>query len=132
MKSKRIEHIINEIIDQYCYADSSERPWIIGFSGGKDSTVLLTLVWEALLRIRKMPTPFQLKRPVYVVCNDTLVENPIIVEYTERVLNKISKAAREHRITSYNVCYTKLLRIILKTSKFVIFKRVSLVEENIV
>ncbi len=95
MKSKRIEHIINEIIDQYCYADSSERPWIIGFSGGKDSTVLLTLVWEALLRIRKMPTPFQLKRPVYVVCNDTLVENPIIVEYTERVLNKISKAARE-------------------------------------
>jgi DNA sulfur modification protein DndC len=95
MKSKRIEHIINEIIDQYCYADSTEKPWIIGFSGGKDSTVLLTLVCEALLRIRKMPTPFQLKRPVYVVCNDTLVENPIIVEYAERVLNKINKAARE-------------------------------------
>lgn len=95
MKSTRIEHIINEIIDQYCYADTTEKPWIIGFSGGKDSTVLLTLVWEALLRIRKMPTPFQLKRPVYVVCNDTLVENPIIVEYAERVLNKINKAARE-------------------------------------
>lgn len=95
MKNKRIEHIINELIDQYCYADSSEKPWIIGFSGGKDSTVLLTLVWEALLRIRKMPTPFQLRRPVYVVCNDTLVENPIIVEYTERILQKISVAARE-------------------------------------
>lgn len=95
MKSKRIEHIINEIIDQYCYADNSEKPWIIGFSGGKDSTVMLTLVWEALLRIRKMPTPFQLRRPVWVVCNDTLVENPIIVEYAERVLNKISTAARE-------------------------------------
>lgn len=95
MKSKKIEHIINEIIDQYCYADSTEKPWIIGFSGGKDSTVMLTLVWEALLQIRKMPTPFQLKRPVYVVCNDTLVENPIIVEYVNRILNKISVAARE-------------------------------------
>ena len=94
MKSKRIDHIISELVDQYCYADNSEKPWIIGFSGGKDSTVLLTLVWEALLRIRQMPNPFQLRRPVYVVCNDTLVENPIIVEYTERVLNKINQAAR--------------------------------------
>ncbi|WP_297090320.1 DNA phosphorothioation system sulfurtransferase DndC [uncultured Draconibacterium sp.] len=95
MKNKKIEHIINEIVDQYCYADSTEKPWIIGFSGGKDSTVLLTLVWEALLKVREMPTPFQLKRPVYVVCNDTLVENPIVVEYVERVLNKINIAARE-------------------------------------
>lgn len=95
MGNKRVEHIINEIIDQYCYADSSDRPWIIGFSGGKDSTALLTLVWEALLRIRQMPIPFQLKRPVFVVCNNTLVENPIIVEYTERILSKIDLAARE-------------------------------------
>jgi len=95
MKSKRVQHIINEIIDQYCYADTTEKPWIIGFSGGKDSTVMLTLVWEALLTIREMPIPFQLRRPVYVVCNDTLVENPIIVEYSERVLSKISIAARE-------------------------------------
>lgn len=95
MISKKIEHIISEIIDQYCYADTTERPWIIGFSGGKDSTVMLTLVWEALKRIRKMPMPFQLRRPIYVVCNDTLVENPIIVEYTNRILNKINTAARE-------------------------------------
>ena len=37
IKSKRAEGIINNIIDQYTYADTSERPWIIGFSGGKDS-----------------------------------------------------------------------------------------------
>ena len=37
--SKRIEYIIDEILDQYAYADESTRPWIIGFSGGKDSTV---------------------------------------------------------------------------------------------
>ena len=93
--NKRIENIINELVDQYTYADTSERPWIIGFSGGKDSTVLLTLVWRALEKVRKeMPYPFQLRRPVYVVCNDTMVENPIITEYVDDVLSKIEMAAR--------------------------------------
>jgi len=93
--SKRIENIINELVDQYTYGDTSDRPWIIGFSGGKDSTVLLTLVWRALEKIKKeFPYPFQLKRHVYVVCNDTMVENPIIDEYVDDVLDKIEKAAR--------------------------------------
>ena len=52
--SKRIEKVINELIDQYTHADTSDRPWIIGFSGGKDSTVLLTLVWRALEKIKKV------------------------------------------------------------------------------
>ncbi|WP_026776290.1 DNA phosphorothioation system sulfurtransferase DndC [Polaribacter sp. Hel_I_88] len=93
--SKRIDQIIDEIIDQYAFADTSKRPWIIGFSGGKDSTVLLTLVWKALEKIRAMPNPFQLRRPVYVVCNDTMVENPIIAEYVDEVLVKIEIAARD-------------------------------------
>lgn len=96
IKSKKVEGIISEIIDQYAYADQSERPWIIGFSGGKDSTVLLMLVWIALQRIRNgMPYPYQLKRKVYVVCNDTMVENPIIANYVEDVLSKITEAARD-------------------------------------
>ncbi len=93
--SKRIENIIDELVDQYTYADTSDRPWIIGFSGGKDSTVLLTLVWRALEKIKKeFPYPFQLKRQVYVVCNDTMVENPIISSYVDDVLAKIEQAAR--------------------------------------
>lgn len=99
MKNERIENIINELVDQYTYGDPSERPWIIGFSGGKDSTVLLTLVWRALEKIRKeFPFPFQLRRPVYVVCNDTMVENPIITEYVDEVLNKIEKAAIDQQL----------------------------------
>ena len=94
--TKRIEYIIDEIIDQYMYADKTFRPWIIGFSGGKDSTVLLTLVWFALRRIKENAiAPFQLRRPVYVVCNDTLVENPIIATYVDNVLNQIEYSARE-------------------------------------
>lgn len=94
--NKRIEYIIDEIKDQYMYADDTYRPWIIGFSGGKDSTVLLTLVWLALKKIKEdILVPFQLRRPVYVVCNDTLVENPIISSYVDGVLSQIEKQARK-------------------------------------
>lgn len=94
--SKRIEYIVDEILDQYMYADTSFRPWIIGFSGGKDSTVLLTLVWLALRKIKHdITTPFQLRRPIYVVCNDTMVENPIIATYVDDVLAQIEIKARE-------------------------------------
>ena len=99
IRNKKIEGIIAEIVDQYAYADSSEKPWIIGFSGGKDSTVLLTLVWIALQKIREEnPYPYQLRRPVHVVCNDTMVENPIIASYVEDVLSKIDSSAREQNL----------------------------------
>ena len=75
--SKRINYIISELEDQYLMGDDSLRPWIIGFSGGKDSTALLQLVWLALKNI-----PAELRnRKIYVVCNDTLVENPIVTDY---------------------------------------------------
>ncbi|MDR6299900.1 DNA phosphorothioation system sulfurtransferase DndC [Mesonia maritima] len=99
IRNKRVENIISELIDQYAYADKSDRPWIIGFSGGKDSTVLLTLVWIALKRFREEnPYPYQLRRPVYVVCNDTMVENPVISSYTDDVLSKIEKEARNQNL----------------------------------
>ena len=89
---KFIKKIIDEIIDQYLYADESNRPWIIGFSGGKDSTVMLQLVWKAIEQVKVLSG---ITRPVYVVCNDTMVENPIITEYVYRVLDKIEVAARD-------------------------------------
>jgi|TARA_B110000902_G_scaffold103718_1_gene122476 DNA sulfur modification protein DndC len=99
IKSKNAEKIIAEIIDQYTYADETDRPWIIGFSGGKDSTVLLMLVWIALRRVKEsFSNPYQLRRPVHVVCNDTMVENPIIETYVDEVLSKIETSAREQNL----------------------------------
>ena len=98
-KSKNAEKIIAEIIDQYTYADETDRPWIIGFSGGKDSTVLLMLVWIALRRVKEsFSNSYQLRRPVHVVCNDTMVENPIIETYVDEVLSKIEISAREQNL----------------------------------
>lgn len=96
--SKRIDLIVDQLIDQYLEDDRNNRPWIIGFSGGKDSTVLLTLVWQALLKIRNNDLDFKYKRPVYVVCNDTMVENPVIEEYVQTVLNSIQKGAKEQNL----------------------------------
>lgn len=90
--AKFIQKIINEIIDQYVYADETNRPWIIGFSGGKDSTVMLQLVWKAIEQVKELTG---ITREIYVVCNDTMVENPIITEYVHRVLDKIEIAARD-------------------------------------
>lgn len=94
--SSRIEHILEEITDQYLEKDRYNRPWIIGFSGGKDSTVLLTLVWMAMNRLKEKGE--NLARRVYVVCNDTMVENPVIEEYVINVLDKIDRAAKEQKM----------------------------------
>ena len=92
----RIEHILEEITEQYLEKDRYNRPWIIGFSGGKDSTVLLTLVWIAMNRLKEQGE--NLTRRVYVVCNDTMVENPVIEEYVINVLDKIDRAAKEQKM----------------------------------
>jgi DNA sulfur modification protein DndC len=88
--SLKLPFIEDEIIDQYLY-DDNPRPWIIGFSGGKDSTMLLQVVWRALLKI---PTETR-DRHIYVVCNDTLVENPKIVGFINRTLDRVQQVAAE-------------------------------------
>jgi len=84
------KELLEEIKEQYLELDNN-RPWIVGFSGGKDSTLLLQLVWYA---VKALPKELR-QRYIYVVCNNTLVENPLIISYTEEVLNKIGKAAKE-------------------------------------
>lgn len=89
-----IEKIITDIQEEYC--ENQEIPWIIGFSGGKDSTVLLTLTWIALRRIQE--NKGELNRRIHIVCNDTLVENPIITTYTQEVLKDIEHSALEQEL----------------------------------
>ena len=48
--TKKLEYIIKEIQAKYL---EDTLPWIVGFSGGKDSTALLQLVFYALSRLPK-------------------------------------------------------------------------------
>ena len=67
------------------------RPWVIGYSGGKDSTTTLQLTWIALSRLPRE----QLTKPVYVISSDTLVESPVVSQYIVSIHQKINQAAAE-------------------------------------
>ncbi|MBW8298281.1 MAG: DNA phosphorothioation system sulfurtransferase DndC [Hydrogenophaga sp.] len=69
---------------------SDNRPWVVGYSGGKDSTCTLQLVWVALTAL----PPEQRRKPVYVISSDTLVETPVIVRYIDVTLERIEVAAK--------------------------------------
>jgi DNA sulfur modification protein DndC len=67
-------------------------PWVIGYSGGKDSTACLQLIWMALQRIPESQRPH---KPVYVITNDTLVENPVVVSWVGKSHEQLAEAAQE-------------------------------------
>jgi DNA sulfur modification protein DndC len=71
------------------YLAKNNVPWIIGYSGGKDSTLLAQLVFEMLLDL----APSDRTRPIHLLCNDTLVESPILMAYIDRMLARLQAAA---------------------------------------
>ena len=87
-ESRTITEIYDEISGLYM---ADRRPWVIGFSGGKDSTVALQLVWEALA---ELPESARTKS-VHVISSDTLVESPVISAYIGGILTSINTAAKE-------------------------------------
>ncbi|WP_102345891.1 DNA phosphorothioation system sulfurtransferase DndC [Bacillus sp. Marseille-P3661] len=66
-----------------------DRPWVVGYSGGKDSTVVVQLVFEAL---SEMPNE-ELHKKVYVISSDTLVETPLIINSINKTLRRIQDEA---------------------------------------
>ena len=66
-----------------------QRPWMIGYSGGKDSTLLCQLVFEML---ESLPEDKRSK-PVYIVTSDTMVENPIVKAYMHQMNKAINEAS---------------------------------------
>ena len=87
-----LRQTIDELQEQFLEEDN-KRPWIIAFSGGKDSTTLLQLVWTA---IQELPAELRSQcRDVYVICNNTLVENPQVLRFVDKQLKAIREAAAD-------------------------------------
>lgn len=74
--------------------ESDEIPWVIGYSGGKDSTAVLQLVW---LSLAELPPEKRIK-PVYVISTDTLVENPIVALWVSKSLERMDAEAERQGI----------------------------------
>ena len=96
---EQIELRVSEIASQYL---QDNLPWVVGYSGGKDSTATLQLVWMALKTI-----PLEKRtKPVHVISTDTLVENPIVASWVALSLEKMNTVAQQeglpvqsHRLT---------------------------------
>lgn len=92
-KFQAFEDIIKEIMVVYKH---DERPWLIGYSGGKDSTLLVSLVYEAMKRLKDAGS--ELSKRVYIITSDTMVENPIVRNYMHSSSDNINKAAEKDRL----------------------------------
>ena len=82
--------VIDKLQDQYVM---DNRPWVVAYSGGKDSTLVLQLVIEALRNLGSRAT-----KPLYIVSSDTLVEAPHVIGYVERVLSAVGEFAKMEQL----------------------------------
>jgi DNA sulfur modification protein DndC len=97
--AEAVAELIREIQDLY---RSDQVPWVIGYSGGKDSTAVLQLVWRA---IEALP-PDERQKPIHVISTDTLVENPVVASWVSNSLVRMNEEAKKaglpieaHRLT---------------------------------
>ena len=83
----RLARIKEVLLREYCRRH--KHPWVVAYSGGKDSTLLLQLTWEVMADL----PPSQRRRPLIVLGNDTLVESPLVMRHLRASLSTVSTAA---------------------------------------
>lgn len=71
------DNTIETLVDEYL--SNRKGPWILAWSGGKDSSFLLHAVLDAL----KLIPPSHLTRQVKILSNDTQVESPFVQNYVK-------------------------------------------------
>jgi DNA sulfur modification protein DndC len=92
----RINQITQEIIEEIkAQYQEDDLPWVIGFSGGKDSTAVLQLIFYA---VSEIPVA-QRTKEIHVLSNDTLVENPNVVNFLDEQLGRILIAGKNELYT---------------------------------
>lgn len=85
--NNKLSHYIADVQRVYL---ADKRPWVIGYSGGKDSSAVMSLVYMALQGLDKE----QRTKPIFVVSSDTLVETPVVVNHISNSLEAIGKGAK--------------------------------------
>lgn len=86
--AKAVKFLVDEIKELYLW---DEVPWVIGYSGGKDSTAVLQLVWQA---VADLPPEYR-QKPIHVISTDTLVEQPVVASWVDSSHARMRAAAEE-------------------------------------
>lgn len=81
---------LSEIVRKLYLED--DIPWVVGYSGGKDSTATLQLVWMALA---ELPLEQRMHKTVHVISTDTLAESPVVARWVEKSLEKMKEKAEQ-------------------------------------
>lgn len=80
--------VFEDIIEEMSYVYKHDnRPWLIGYSGGKDSSLLVSLVVETVLRLPE----HERTKKIFIVTSDTGVENPVVKRYMHTSSQKINE-----------------------------------------
>lgn len=77
------------------YRDTGSIPWVVGLSGGKDSTALTMLLLET---IEMLPPPIRNKKKVFVTCVNTLVEAPPVIEHVHSFIDELKNYVRDREL----------------------------------
>jgi DNA sulfur modification protein DndC len=88
---KHIKELTQEVQELYL---QDQLPWIIGYSGGKDSTAVFQLIWNA---VSELPLEKRFKT-IHVITTDTMVENPVVSAWVNQSLEKMKVAAEEQQM----------------------------------
>ncbi len=83
---------LGETIRQLYQCDAV--PWVVGYSGGKDSSAVLQLVWNA---IKELPEE-ERRKQVHVISTDTLVEQPVVAAWVDKSLVRLREAAAAQKL----------------------------------
>ena len=94
LKSKDLISDTKELIKEVYLMN--DIPWVIGYSGGKDSTTTTQIIVETMLEMRN--EGIDLHKHVYVISSDTLVETPMIINVIEENINGINKLALDRNL----------------------------------
>lgn len=93
MKSNDEFSLFEEIIEEMTLVYKHDRrPWLIGYSGGKDSSLLVSLVIETVSRLAVN----ERTKKIFIVTSDTGVENPIVKRYMHFSSEKINEFSEHY------------------------------------
>ncbi|HDR8481089.1 phosphoadenosine phosphosulfate reductase family protein [Bacillus cereus] len=66
----------------------------VGYSGGKDSSAMLTLLWDAIAELPKE----ERTKPIHILTSEVGVETPAMTAYISRTLQKIQENAEKQNL----------------------------------
>ena len=74
------------------FRETGDIPWVVGLSGGKDSTAVTMKMLETL---ESLPPPIRKKKQCFVTCVNTLVEAPPVINHVHQFITALREYVRD-------------------------------------